>query len=112
MSAHYPQSPAEAYSAVNRRVFESVEIDVAGGTDVVITDTQAQYGVIVFTGALTANISVIVPTEDNRWYCFNETTGAFTLTVKKSGGTGVGVTQSGSASLAYITYFSDVVTLP
>jgi hypothetical protein len=66
---------------------------VAGGVDVTLTAAEAGYATLKFTGALTANINVIVPTTTNNWRIINGTTGAYTLTVKTAAGTGTTVTQ-------------------
>lgn len=66
---------------------------VAGGVDVTLTAAEAGYATLKFTGALTANINVIVPTTPGYWRVINGTSGAFTLTVKTAAGTGTGVTQ-------------------
>lgn len=74
---------------------------VAGGVNVTLTAVEAGNGILVFTGALTASISVIVPTAPTRpWVVFNNTTGAFTLTVKTASGTGVLVPQ-GKREIVY-----------
>lgn len=67
---------------------------VVGG---VVTLTPAQYAknVIVLTGALVANQQVVLPTQLRRWLIVNATTGAFNLTVKTAGGSGVNVLQGG-----------------
>jgi len=72
---------------------------VAGAVDVTLTATEAANGNIELTGAITANINVIVPTTRRMWRFYNSTTGAFTLTVKTAAGTGVAVTQGSSALL-------------
>lgn len=68
-------------------------VNVAGGANVALTQAQWGMGIITLTGALTANISVIFPSQDDRWIVSNQTTGAFTVTCKTAAGTGVGVTQ-------------------
>lgn len=73
--------------------------NVAGGTDVTLTSAEALNTIMQFTGALTANINVIVPTTIRQWTIFNNTSGAFTLTVKTSTGTGIAVTQGKRAIL-------------
>ncbi|WP_395406316.1 hypothetical protein ACHMW6_06490 [Pseudoduganella sp. UC29_106] len=50
-----------------------------------------QYGVIKFTGTLTAGRNIIVPTNKKQYTIINATSGGFALTVKTSGGTGVAV---------------------
>lgn len=76
-----------------------VSVSVAGSANVTLT--AAQYGVsaVNLTGAITANIAVIVPTAAGRWTFINNTTGSFTVTVKTSTGTGVVVTQGKSIQL-------------
>jgi hypothetical protein len=76
-----------------------LSLSVAGGTDVTLTAAQARNEILNFTGLLTGNINVIVPSGPQIWSVFNNTTGAFTLTVKTSGGTGIVVTQTKSAVL-------------
>lgn len=61
--------------------------NVAGGANVTLTADEAGNGILIFSGALTGNINVIVP-NNGRWIAENITTGAFTLTVKTAAGTG------------------------
>lgn len=73
---------------------------VDGGANVTLTADEAGNGILKFTGTLTANISVIVPTSPTRsWHVINATSGAFSLTVKTAAGTGVVVGQAKTASL-------------
>ena len=82
---------------------------VAGGVNVTLTAVEAGNGILILTGAITANISVIVPTSPTRsWVVRNSTTGAFTITVKTAAGTGVVITQ-GKAEFIY-TDGTNVVT--
>jgi len=73
---------------------------VAGGTDVTLTATEAKVTILEFSGVLTANINVIVPTSVWQWTVFNNTSGAFTLTIKTSGGTGIAIGQ-GKRAIVY-----------
>lgn len=66
---------------------------VAGSSDVTLTTAEARNAILEFTGTLTGNINVIVPTKTKLYAVYNATSGAFTLTVKPSGGTGIAVTQ-------------------
>lgn len=75
-----------------------ISISVAGNSNVTLTQTsgvsdQVRQHVIEFTGVLTGNINVIVPTAEGWWCFYNNTSGSFTLTVKTSGGTGIAITQ-------------------
>lgn len=83
---------------VNTLVKSWIEVDVAGGSNVTLTEAQARYSQIECSGTITANIDLIVPAEAKIYVVRNNTTatGGETLTVKVSGGTGVAVTN-GSA---------------
>ena len=90
-------------------VFSRLEEAIAGRAtvtvttaDVTLTDTQyaeneARKMVIHASGTLTGNRSIIVPTRTKVYIINNSTSGAFTLTVKTSGGTGPTVPQGGKA---------------
>jgi len=73
---------------------------LTGGT-ITLTDAEVSNAVLYFAGALTSNLIVVVPVTNRRlWAAINGTTGAFTLTVKTSAGTGVTVAQ-GKRNLIY-----------
>lgn len=77
-----------------------LNLNVAGSADVTETSAQAQNIIQQYTGVLTGNINVIVPATVQLYYVFNNTSGAFTLTVKTASGTGIAVDQ-GSHSILY-----------
>jgi hypothetical protein len=66
--------------------------------NVTLTALQAARPVIILTGVLTANVQLILPKTLQSWLIVNNTSGAFTLTVKTSTGTGVVVAQGGFTS--------------
>lgn len=69
--------------------------NVAGGANVTLTAAEAANAIIIFTGAITANINVTIPDNTKRVYSIaNNTTGAFSLTFKTVTGTGVKLRQS------------------
>jgi hypothetical protein len=72
---------------------------VGGAADVTLTETEASSSIFEFTGLLTASINVIVPDYVRNFSVLNSTTGAFTLTVKTSAGTGILVAQGESQAL-------------
>jgi hypothetical protein len=73
---------------------------VAGAANVTLTTDEAQNGIQRYTGVITGNIAVIVPATDGLvWLVQNATTGAFTLTVKTSAGTGIVVATARAAIL-------------
>lgn len=83
-----------AFDQFDAAVAGRLSKSVAGSSDVTLTTTEARNGILEFTGTLTGNINVIVPTKTRRYIVYNATSGSFSLTVKTSGGTGVAVTQS------------------
>ena len=70
------------------------------GASVTLTNLQAAYPIITVTGVLTAACNLIVPTFVGSWIVVNNTTGAFTVTVKTASGTGITATQ-GQSSYIY-----------
>ena len=70
-----------------------LSLSVSGGANVTLSRQQAACDILEFTGALTANIQVIVPLAIDKWIVYNGTTGAFTLTIIGPTGTGIAVTQ-------------------
>ena len=96
MAIEMSENQASAEVVFNTISLAHVEVDCAGSSDVTLTESQARYKQIECSGTLTGSIDVIVPGEDKVYIVRNTTTGAYTLTVKVSGGTGVAVTQ-GSA---------------
>lgn len=73
--------------------------NVAGAADVTLTEGEYSNSNMRFIGLLTANIIVFVPTTVHNFTVDNQTTGAFTLTVKPSSGLGIVITQGISLSL-------------
>ena len=74
-------------------------LNVAGSSNVTLTSAQAQSVIQQFTGLLTGNIEVIVPNTPQIYFVYNNTTGAFTLKMTTSGGTGIFVPQGSNAVL-------------
>lgn len=70
---------------------------VAGAVDVNLTSAEAKAGFLHLSGALTGNISVIVPAAlleaGNSWVVYNATTGDYALTFKGASGSGVVITR-------------------
>jgi len=61
--------------------------------DVTLSDADARNAIIELTGTLTGNRSLIVPTRTKIYAIYNNTSGAFTVTVKTAAGSGVTVSQ-------------------
>ena len=62
-------------------------------TDTDATADNAKALVITCAQVLTGNLTVVVPTRKRFYLVYNNTTGAFTMTVKTSGGSGVAIKQ-------------------
>lgn len=64
--------------------------------NVTLTPAQAAKNRITLAGALTGNVQIILPTWAKDWTIVNNTTGAFTATVKTASGTGIAIPQDAS----------------
>lgn len=87
------------YRQPEYNIFGLLSKSVAGSSNVTLTQAEAANNQYTFTGILTGSINVIVPTVKARFTVKNNTTGAFTLTVKTAAGTGVIVQQGQEATL-------------
>lgn len=63
---------------------------LTGGT-VTLTPTQTKYSIIILNGVLTGNLTVNLPQTQQEWLIVNQTSGAFTTTVKTAAGGSLGV---------------------
>lgn len=72
---------------------------VAGAVDVTLNADEARNPIVEMSGAITANINLIVPATKQRWTVRNGTSGAFTVTFKTPSGTGVSVPQGKALEL-------------
>ncbi len=77
-----------------------VEIATTGGTTTLTTVSggtdQARMAILKVTGVLVSNATIEVPAKSKKYLVWNATSGAYTVTIKVSGSTGVVVTQSQS----------------
>jgi hypothetical protein len=73
---------------------------IAGLTGGIVNLVPSQWkrGLIVLSGALTSNLTVNMPATIQQWLISNACTGAFTVTVKTAGGTGVVIPAGGPSS--------------
>lgn len=68
-----------------------------GGT-MTLTPAQAAKRVITVAGTLTSNLVLVVPTWVYDWTVYNNTGGAFTVTIKNAATAGVVIPQNGAAT--------------
>lgn len=87
--------------------FDYTVINVAGTGTYTLTSTELNRVAYSFTGVLTGNRFIVVPPTIQQYWIANNTTGAYTLTVKTASGVGVVVNQ-GARTIAYCNG-SDVV---
>lgn len=85
--------------AVNS-VFDFIAINVSGTGDYTLAGAELNRIAYEFIGILTGNRAIIVPASVQQYWCDNETSGAFTLTVKTAAGTGIVVPQ-GQRTILY-----------
>ena len=95
----------EQLDALDVAIAGTVSLSVAGGANVTLTTTpdggQAENAIIELTGAITANIEVIFPPITRSWHVVNNTTGAHTVTVIATSGTGAVVAQGTEADFRF-----------
>lgn len=100
MTVGLDPNQAQPEATVNQMVLGKSSIDVSGGVDVILVDFDATFAQLDITGALTVDISLILPDEQNMTLFSNTTTGGFTLTIKPAGGTGPEITQGSRCIIA------------
>jgi hypothetical protein len=79
--------------------FDYTSIDVSGSGVYTLVGAELNRIAYSFTGTLTGNRQVVVPATVQQYWVGNSTTGAYTLEVKTSAGTGITVAQGSRAIL-------------
>lgn len=79
--------------------FDNISINVAGTGNYTLAGSELNRISYNFTGLLTGNRDIIIPTTIQQYWIRNSTTGSFTLTVKVLGQPGVSVVQGGASIL-------------
>jgi hypothetical protein len=90
-----------AYGRSNSFAYTLLALSVTGGT-YTLTSAQAANTIQIYTGALTSNEIIVVPSTVQLYTVTNNTTGAYTLTVKTAVVGGATVTIPQGASLVII----------
>jgi hypothetical protein len=95
----------QVFAMIEDAIADLTTIALESTTPYTLSDTQyvaneARSAMLKFTGTLTTNIEVVCPTRTKAYLVSNETSGAYTVTLKTSGGTGIAVAQ-GSKALLY-----------
>jgi hypothetical protein len=80
--------------------FDFISINLAGqSTPYSLSGAELNRIAYQFSGLLTANMEIIVPTTVQQYWVSNNTTGPYTLTVKTTAGTGVAIAQNARSIL-------------
>lgn len=74
--------------------FDFTSLNIPGTGNYTLSGTELNRIAYNFTGVLTGNRTVIVPTTVQQYWVSNSTTGAFDLTIKTAAGTGVVIGQT------------------
>jgi len=80
--------------------FDYTAISIPGAGNYTLSGAELNRIAYNFSGTLTGNRTVTVPTTIQQYWITNATTGSYTLTVKTLAGTGIAV-QQGSAQILY-----------
>lgn len=80
--------------------FDYTAINIAGTGDYTLAGVELNRIAYKFTGTLTGNRNIIVPTTIQQYWVTNATSGAYTITVKTAAGAGILVPQ-GEALILY-----------
>lgn len=80
--------------------FDYTSIDVAGTGNYTLSGSELNRIAYDFTGTLTGNRNIIVPSTVQQYWVTNDTNGAYTFTVKTALGTGASI-QSGQSAILY-----------
>jgi hypothetical protein len=78
----------------------AVTLNVAGSGDFTLSTAngatdEARQAILILTGLLTGDRNIIVPSSPKNYTVINQTTGAFTVTLKQSAGTGLPIPAGG-----------------
>lgn len=89
-------------SILDNRNGGSLAVNVAGSSNVTLSEANVENAFLRLTGVLGASIDLIFPATRGGVYLIqNDSTGAFNITAKPSGGTGVTVPQ-GAMTLVFV----------
>jgi hypothetical protein len=94
-----PDTSATPASWVPGFQYGSTAITGLTNTNVTLTPAQAAKNTVTLAGTLTGNVQIIVPAWQKSWTVTNNTSGAFTVTVKTAAGTGIVIPQNGAPTL-------------
>ncbi len=77
--------------------FSVLQIDISGTGNYTLSIAELNKTAYIFTGTLTGNRDIIVPTTVQQYWVSNQTSGSYTLGIRTAGQTSPGVTVSSAA---------------
>jgi hypothetical protein len=80
--------------------FDYTSIDVSGTGNYTLTGSELNRIAYTFTGTLTGNRDIIVPSTVQQYWVGNQTTGAYQFRIKTAAGTGI-IVNSGERAIVY-----------
>ena len=89
--------------------FSVLQIDISGTGNYTLSIAELNKTAYIFTGTLTGNRDIIVPTTTQQYWISNQTSGSYTLGVRTAGQASPGVTVSQNARAILYCDGTDVV---
>jgi hypothetical protein len=89
--------------------FSLLQIDISGTGDYTLSVSELNKTAYIFTGTLTGDRDVIVPTTIQQYWVSNQTSGAYTLGIRTAGQASPGVTVANAARAILYCDGTDVV---
>ena len=89
-------------SIIDLNLGGTLNLNVGGNSNITLSGSQAENLIHNLTGALTGNIDYIFPEAGGFFAINNQTTGAYTVTVQVTGGSGGIVVPQGTTTTIYI----------
>ena len=89
--------------------FSLLQIDISGSGDYTLSVSELNKTAYIFTGTLTGDRDIIVPTTAQQYWVSNQTSGAYTLGIRTAGQATPGVTVANAARAILYCDGTDVV---
>jgi hypothetical protein len=89
--------------------FSVLQIDISGSGNYTLSIAELNKTAYIFTGTLTGNRDIIVPTTVQQYWVSNQTSGSYTLGIRTTGQASPGVTVSSGARAILYCDGTDVV---
>lgn len=81
--------------------FSVLQIDISGSGDYTLSVSELNKTAYIFTGTLTGNRDIIVPTTTQQYWISNQTSGAYTLGIKTAAQSPAVTVASGARAILY-----------